>query len=40
MSGFDEQASADRFGVDTPSGFIHKPFNISTLRESLRQLSE
>jgi CheY-like chemotaxis protein len=39
MSGFDEEASADRFGSDPPTAFIHKPFTISTLRDSLRQLA-
>jgi CheY-like chemotaxis protein len=39
MSGFDEEASADRFGADAPSAFIHKPFTVSDLRESLRQLA-
>ena len=40
MSGFDEQASADRFGSDAPTAFIHKPFTVSSLRQSLRDLAE
>jgi CheY-like chemotaxis protein len=39
MSGFDEQASADRFGSDAPTAFIHKPFTVSSLRQSLRDLA-
>ena len=40
MSGFDEEASADRFGSDAPTAFIHKPFTVSSLRQSLRDLAE
>jgi CheY-like chemotaxis protein len=38
MSGFDEQESSERFGTVPPPTFIHKPFSLNSLRDSLRHL--
>ena len=39
MSGFDEEETSERFGATAPTGFIHKPFSLNTLRDSLRHIA-
>ncbi len=35
-TGFDEQETIRRFEGHVPSGFLHKPYEIATLREKIR----
>ena len=39
MSGFDEEESSARIAGMAPTGFIHKPFSLNTLRDSLRHMA-